>query len=177
MESKCPPHNFSDGGSVIFCSQCGTQIRKLAEDSNSVEDSIDELLKTLEVPLVPAPQPPEEAPLLLSFSIIGHEVRSNTVYYFLRITNNHVPVCTCTIRYNHLKSFHDSFKLGKVHPFPPKEILSFRQQAESFIESRTEKLNEYLAKIAAEETVNSSALVLAHFIGKFIILFSYPNRL
>jgi hypothetical protein len=50
MEMTCPPHKFTDGGAIIFCSQCGTQIRKISEDSNSEMDSIDELLKSLEQP-------------------------------------------------------------------------------------------------------------------------------
>lgn len=127
----CPPHTFTDGGSIIFCTLCGTQLRKITEDPNCDADSIDELLSTLEqelnVSLLEQDQcaPKEEEPcsepelpqepinsLHLTFSIMGHEVNNKIVYYFLRVMNDGVPVCACSIRFNHLKSFHDTFRVG-----------------------------------------------------------------
>lgn len=144
----CPPHAFSDGGAVIFCTHCGTQFRKITEDSSSEMDSIDELLLTLDKNVQEGAQEGAQeagegenetseerqkgihtktcltlaevkgAQLRLSFSIVGHEVKASVVFYYLRVMNDGVPVCTCTIRFNNLKSFHDKFKVGFSTAWP-----------------------------------------------------------
>lgn len=129
MEGSCPPHTFTDGGSIIFCTLCGTQLRKITEDPNCDVDSIDELLSTMEQALnassleqcaahteEPCSEPERSqeptTSLHLTFSIVGHEVNNKIVYYFLRVMNDGVTVCACSIRFNHLKSFHDTFRVG-----------------------------------------------------------------